>query len=89
MVSMEAQITSNITQLKDEMKDKDTKVNASINEPKAQMQERDARMDEPEMKTQGSRTPTGRPSSPLPYRAEQLGVDQDKVVVGGWNTPQR
>ena len=89
MVSMEAQITSNITQLKDEMKDKDTKVNASVNELKAQMQERDARMDGLEMKMQGNRTPTGLPSSPLPHRAGQLEVDQDRVVVGGWNTPQR
>ena len=89
MVSMESQITSNITQLKDEMKDKDTKVNISINELKAQMQERDARMDELEAKMQGDRTPTGRQSSPLPHRAEQLEVDHDKVVVGGWNTPQR
>ena len=89
MVSMEAQITSSITQLKDEMKDKDTKANASINEPKAQMQERDARMDELEMKMQGNVTPTGRPHSPLLHRAEQLEVDQDKVVVGGWGTAQR
>ena len=89
MASMEAQTNTNITQLKDEMKDKDTKVNASIKELRAQMQERDARMDELEMKMQGNRTPTGRPSSPLPHHAEQLEVDQDKVVVGGWNTPQR
>ena len=89
MVSMESQITTNLTLLKDEIKDKDTKVNASINEIKAQMQERDARMDELEMKMQGNRTPTDRQHSPLPHRAEQPEVDHDKVVVGGWNTPQR
>ena len=68
MVSMESQITTNLALLKDEIKDKDTKVNASINEIKAQMQERDARMDELEMKMQGNPTPTGRPSSPARAR---------------------